>query len=179
MIAYIPLFAAVAACLALLLPSVDDGANLVATRISLLIFGEYVGEDGPRRQRQRDLMRAAHIAGTHRTYAAKTLLYASVLGVAGSVIGVYAAAGLLSALEVTEATLRATLPASLGFVAGLTRLTSLRLPELFLLLTLASATLGSALSVGLYYGRWELLNQRAHARGTEIDATLPRTVAFM
>ena len=179
MIAYIPLFAAVAACLALLLPSVDDGANLVATRISLLIFGEYVGEDGPRRQRQRDLMRAAHIAGTHRTYAAKTLLYASVLGVAGSVIGVYAAAGLLSALEVTEATLRATLPASLGFVAGLTRLTSLRLPELFLLLTLASATLGSALSVGVYYGRWELLNQRAHARGTEIDATLPRTVAFM
>ncbi|AZQ14323.1 type II secretion system F family protein [Halorubrum sp. PV6] len=179
MIAYIPLVAAVAACLALLLPSVDDGANLVVTRIAMLVFGEYVGEDGPRRRRQRDLLRAAHIAGTHRAYAAKTLLYAAVLGVAGSVIGVYAAAGLLSALEVTEATLRATLPASLGFVAGLTRLTSLQLPELFLLLTLASATLGSALSIGVYYGRWELLNQRAHARGTEIDATLPRTVAFM
>jgi len=48
-------------------------------------------------------MRAAHVAGTHRTYAAKTLLYAGVLGVAGSVIGVYAAAGLLSVLDVSEA----------------------------------------------------------------------------
>jgi len=126
-------------------------------------------------------MRArAHVAGAHRTYAAKTLLYAGVLGVAGSVIGVYAAAGLLlSVLDVSEAALRGTLPASLGFVAGVTRLTELGLPKLFLLLTLASATLGAALAVGMYYGRWELLDQRAHARGAEIDATLPRTVAFM
>ncbi|WP_050034141.1 type II secretion system F family protein [Halorubrum halophilum] len=179
MIAYLPLLAAVGCCLALLLPAVDDGADLVVTRIALLIFGDYVAEDGPRRRRQRDLMRAAHIAGTHRTYAAKTLLYAGVLGVAGSVVGVYVAAGLLSALDVSEATLRETLPASLGFVAGVTRLTELGLPQLFLLLTLASATLGSALAIGMYYGRWELLDQRAHARGAEIDATLPRTVAFM
>jgi len=92
---------------------------------------------------------------------------------------VYAAAGLLSVLDVSEAALRGTLPASLGFVAGVTRLTELGLPKLFLLLTLASATLGAALAVGMYYGRWELLDQRAHARGAEIDATLPRTVAFM
>ncbi|EMA57750.1 type II secretion system F family protein [Halorubrum kocurii] len=179
MIASLPLLAAVGCCLALLLPAVDDGADLVVTRVALSLFGDYVGVDGPRRRRQRDLMRAAHIAGTHRTYAAKTLLYAGVLGVAGSVIGVYAAAGLLSALEVSEAALREALPASLGFVAGVTRLTELGLAELFLLLTLASATLGSALAVGMYYGRWELLDQRAHARGAEIDATLPRTVAFM
>jgi len=174
-----PLLAAFGCCLALLLPAVDDGADLVVTRVALSLFGDYVGEDGPRRQRQRDLMRAAHVAGTHRTYAAKTLLYAGVLGVAGSVIGVYAAAGLLSVLDVSEAALRGTLPASLGFVAGVTRLTELGLPKLFLLLTLASATLGAALAVGMYYGRWELLDQRAHARGAEIDATLPRTVAFM
>jgi Archaeal flagella assembly protein J len=179
MIAYLPLLAAFGCCLALLLPAVDDGADLVVTRVALSLFGDYVGEDGPRRQRQRDLMRAAHVAGTHRTYAAKTLLYAGVLGVAGSVIGVYAAAGLLSVLDVSEAALRGTLPASLGFVAGVTRLTELGLPKLFLLLTLASATLGAALAVGMYYGRWELLDQRAHARGAEIDATLPRTVAFM
>lgn len=164
MIAYLPLLAAFGCCLALLLPAVDDGADLVVTRVALSLFGDYVGEDGPRRQRQRDLMRAAHVAGTHRTYAAKTLLYAGVLGVAGSVIGVYAAAGLLSVLDVSEAALRGTLPASLGFVAGVTRLTELGLPKLFLLLTLASATLGAALAVGMYYGRWELLDQRAHAR---------------
>jgi flagellar protein FlaJ len=179
MIAYLPLLAAIGCCLALLLPAVDDGADLVVTRVALSLFGDYVGEDGPRRRRQRDLMRAAHVAGTHRTYAAKTLLYAGVLGVAGSIIGVYAAAGLLSALDVSGTALREALPASLGFVAGVTRLTALGLPELFLLLTLASATLGAALAVGMYYGRWELLDQRAHARGAEIDATLPRTVAFM
>ncbi|PHQ37812.1 secretion system protein [Halorubrum persicum] len=179
MIAYLPLLAALGCCLALVLPAVDDGTDLAVTRIALLLFGDYVGEDRPRRQRQRDLMRAAHVAGTHRAYAAKTLLYAGVLGVAGSVIGVYAAAGLLSALDVSEATLRETLPASLGFVSVVTRLTELGLPQLFLLLTLASATLGAALAVGMYYGRWELLDQRAHTRGAEIDATLPRTVAFM
>ncbi|WP_435100436.1 type II secretion system F family protein [Halorubrum sp. N11] len=179
MIAYLPLLAAIGCGLALLLPAVDEGANLVVTRVALLLFGDYVGEDGPRRQRQRDLMRAAHIAGTHRTYAAKTLLYAGLLGVAGSVIGVYAAAGLLSALDVSETALRETLPAPLGFVAGVTRLTEIGLTELFLLLMLASATLGAALAIAMYYGRWELLDQRAHARGAEIDATLPRTVAFM
>ncbi|EMA62905.1 type II secretion system F family protein [Halorubrum lipolyticum] len=179
MIAYLPLLAALGCGLALLLPALDERADLVVTRAALSLFGDYVAEDGPRRRRQRDLMRAAHVAGTHRTYAAKTLLYAGVLGVAGSVAGVYAAAGLLSALEVSEAALRETLPASIGFVAGVTRLTALELPQLFLLLTLASATLGAALAVGMYYGRWELLDQRAHARGTEIDATLPRTVAFM
>ncbi|WP_200531454.1 type II secretion system F family protein [Halorubrum sp. LN27] len=179
MIAYLPLLAAVGCCLALVLPAVDDGADLAVTRVALLLFGDYVAEDGPRRRRQRDRMRAAHVAGTHREYAAKTLLYAGVLGVAGSVLGVYAAAGLLSALDVSEAALRETLPASLGFVAGVTRLTGLGLPELFLLLTLSSATLGAALAIGAYYGRWELLDQRAHARGAEVDATLPRTVAFM
>jgi len=179
MIAYVPLLAAIGCCLALLLPSVDDGADLAVTRVALLVFGDYVGEDGARRRRQRDLLHAAHVAGTHRTYAAKTLLYAGVLGVAGSVIGVYGAAGLLSALDVSEAVLRETLPASIGFLAGVTRLTTLGLPQLFLLLTLSSATLGSALAVGMYYGRWELLDQRAQARAAEIDATLPRTVAFM
>ncbi|TKX77120.1 secretion system protein, partial [Halorubrum sp. SD626R] len=126
-----------------------------------------------------DRLRAAHVAGTHREYASKTLLYAGVLGVAGSVIGVYAVGGLLSMLSVGEATLRGLLPEPLSFLAGIARLTELGLSQLFLLLAFASATVGSALAAGAYYGRWELLRQRAHTRSTAIDATLPRTVAFM
>ncbi|QKY15506.1 type II secretion system F family protein [Halorubrum sp. CBA1229] len=179
MIASIPLFAALGLCLALLLPAVDRRADLFVTRLALSLFGDDVAEEGPRKRRQRDLMRAAHVAGTHRAYASRTLLYAGVLGVAGSVLGVYAAAALISALDVGEAAVRAALPASLSFLAGVAGIGSLTLPQLFLLLTFASATLGSALAVGTYYGRWELLRQRAHARGAEIDATLPRTVAFM
>ena len=179
MIASIPLFAALGLCLALLLPAVDRRADLFVTRLALSLFGDDVAEEGPRKRRQRDLMRAAHVAGTHRAYASRTLLYAGALGVAGSVLGVYAAAALISALDVGEAAVRAALPASLSFLAGVAGIGSLTLPQLFLLLTFASATLGSALAVGTYYGRWELLRQRAHARGAEIDATLPRTVAFM
>ena len=179
MITTVPLVVAVGLCLALLLPLVDPRADLLISRVAMSVFGEYVAEDGPRKRRQRDLMRAAHVAGTHRAYASRTLLYAGVLGVAGSVLGVYAAAAMLSALDVSETVIRVTLPASLSFLAGVTQLSSLGLPRLFLVLTFASATLGTALAVGTYYGRWEVLGQRAHARAAEIDATLPRTVAFM
>jgi flagellar protein FlaJ len=179
MIASVPLFVAIGLCLALLLPVVDCRADLFLTRIAMSVFGDYVGEDGPRKRRQRDLLRAAHVGGTHRAYASRTLLYAGVLGVAGSVLGVYAAAALLSALDVGEDAIREALPGSLSFLADLARLSTLTLPQLFLLLTVASATIGSALAVGTYYGRWELLSQRAHARAAEVDATLPRTVAFM
>lgn len=179
MLAYVPLLAAVGLCLALVLPLADRRADLFVTRVALALFGDYVGVDGSRRQRQRDLLYAAHVGGTHRAYASRTILYAGVLGVAGSVAGVYAAGALLSALDVGEAAIRETLPDALAFLAGLARLTELGLFELFALLLFASATLGSALAVGTYYGRWEVLNQRAHARAAEIDATLPRTVAFM
>ncbi|WP_144799168.1 type II secretion system F family protein [Halorubrum depositum] len=179
MIASLPLFAAFGLCLALLLPAVSRRADLFVTRVALSLFGDYVAADGPRRRRQRDLLHAAHVPGTHRAYASKTLLYAGALGVAGSVLGVYAAAALLSALDVGAAAIRAALPPSLSFLAGVAGLSTLTLPRLFLLLAFASATLGSALAAGTYYGRWELLGQRAHARAAEIDATLPRTVAFM
>ncbi|MFW5917497.1 MAG: type II secretion system F family protein [Halorubrum sp.] len=179
MIAYVPLAVALALALALVLPVAHRGTDLFVTRLALLLFGNYVGENGARRQRQRDLMRAAHVAGTHRTYASKTLLYAGVLGVAGSVLGVYVAAALLSALEIGGEAIREAVPAPFAFLAGITRLTELGLFELFLLLTFASATLGSAVAIGTYYGRWELLNQSATARAAKIDATLPRTVAFM
>ncbi|SFR40290.1 MULTISPECIES: type II secretion system F family protein [Halorubrum] len=180
MIEYLPLVVAVGACLALALQFVDDRADLFVTRVALSAFGDYVGENETRRKAQRDRMRAAHVAGTtHRVYASRTLLYAAVLGVAGGVIGVYAAGGLLAALDVGEAALREALPAQLGFLAGVARLADLGLGRLFVLLLVASATVGAGLALGVYVGRWQLLDQRAAARAAEIDATLPRTVAFM
>ncbi|MFW5999984.1 MAG: type II secretion system F family protein [Halorubrum sp.] len=180
MIEYLPLAVAVAACLALALPLVDDRADLFVTRVAVSAFGSYVGEDETRRGAQRDRMRAAHVAGTtHRVYASRTLLYAAVLGVAGSVVGVYAAAGLLAALDVGEATIRAALPAQLGVLAGVAGLADLGLGRLFVLLAVVSATVGAGLALGAYAARWKLLDQRAQARAAEIDATLPRTVAFM
>ncbi|SMO79583.1 type II secretion system F family protein [Halorubrum cibi] len=178
MIAYIPLVLAVVCCLALAASRAVPRADLVVTRLALSLFGDYVASRG-RRQRERDLMRAAHVGGTHREYASRTLLYAGVLGVAGGVIGVYLAAAVLTALEVGGDRLSEVLPDPLSFVAGLTRLTEVGLLELFVLLAVASATAGTALSAGAYYARWAILSQRATARAAEIDATLPRTVAFV
>ena len=178
MIVFVPLIVAVALCLALAAPQVSTRADLLVTRVSLSFFGEYVAEHG-RRQRERDLLRAAHIGGTHRVYASRTLLYAAVFGVAGSVIGVYVAGGVLTALDVGEEALVNALPGSLSFLSGLARLSEVGLFELFVLLLVSSATVGSALAVGAYYGRWAVLGQRATARAAEIDATLPRTVAFV
>jgi flagellar protein FlaJ len=180
MIEYLPLVAGVAACLALALPLVSARADLFVTRVALFAFGDYVGEDEARRRAQRDRMRAAHVAGTtHRVYASRTLLYAAVLGVAGSVIGVYAAGALLAALDVGEAAIRGALPAAFEFVAVVAGLADLGLLRLFVLLALVSATVGAGLALGAYVARWQLLDQRAAARAAEIDATLPRTVAFM
>ncbi|MGM0448342.1 MAG: type II secretion system F family protein [Methanobacteriota archaeon] len=180
MIEYLPLAAAVAACLALALPLVDDRADLFVTRVALSAFGDYVSENEARRQAQRDRMRAAHVAGTtHRVYGSRTLLYAAVLGVAGSVIGVYAAGALLAALDVGEAAIREALPSAFEFVAVVARLADLGLGRLFVLLVVVSATVGAGLALGAYVARWRLLDQRAYARAAEIDATLPRTVAFM
>ncbi|RAW45173.1 secretion system protein [Halorubrum sp. 48-1-W] len=178
MIASLPLVVVVASCLALVASRAFPRANLAVTRLALSLFGDYVaGQD--RRRRERDLMRAAHVGGTHREYASRTLLYAGVLGVAGSVVGVYLAAGFLASLEVGGDGLIERLPVSLSFLAGVTRLTEAGLLELFALLVVASATVGAVLSVGAYYARWTLLSQRATARAAEIDATLPRTVAFV
>lgn len=161
-----------------LLGSVDDDVDLFLTRVAVTVFGQYVAEAEGKREQQRR-MRAAHVAETHRSFASKTLLYAALAGVSGSVLGVYLVAGLLAALEITGELVRSALPPSLGFLAGFTRLSELGPAELFPLLLLSSATFGAGSSLVVYYGRWILLDQEAYARGGKIEATLPRTVAFV
>lgn len=82
-------------------------------------------------------------------------------------------------MEISGDAIRAALPPALAFVADLTRVTQLDLSNLFVLLFVSSATLGSVLAFGTYYFRWELLDQRAISRASEIEATLPRTIAFI
>ncbi len=179
MIRYLPLVAAVGLCLVLVGSLLNERTDLFLTRLSLLLFGEHVSGDHPRGERQRELMRAAHVGGTHRVYASRTVLYAVVLGLVGSVLGVYVGGLVLTALDVGGETLTVTLPAPLVFLAALNDLPEAGLAELFLLHLLSSVTVGVVLAVATYYTRWELLNQRAVARASRIDATLPRTVAFI
>jgi flagellar protein FlaJ len=148
------------------------------SRVALPIFGDYVSSKSPRKAWQQSRLRATHIGETHRAYASRTLLLSGLAGVVGSVVGVYAAAWLLDLFAVSEATLRATLPPALQFLAPLANLSRVTLLGLFLILLFSSATLGSVLAAGTYWARWTYLDQLAEARASKIEASLPRTIAF-
>ncbi|MFA9517234.1 type II secretion system F family protein [Halopenitus sp. H-Gu1] len=178
MIWILPLLATAIILGVLALSLVHRRVNLFVSRIALSTFGDYV-VDSTRANRQRDRMRAAHTGGTHRVYAARTLFYAAVFAVVGSVLGVYLAAGLLVVMEVNAETIQETLPGALAFLAELARLSTIEPLELFVLLLASSATIGTVLAVGIYTLRWGILENRASSRAAAIDATLPRTVAFI
>ncbi|WP_435115894.1 type II secretion system F family protein [Halolamina sp. C58] len=175
----LPLLFAAALLAPLLADQVSQGTNLVISRVSLSLFGDYVANESPRKQDQQSRLRAAHVETTHRVYAARTLLYSLLLGVSGSILGVYAAAVLLWVLRISGDTVRAQLPTALAFLSDLTRVTELGLTNLFVLVFVSSATVGTALAFGTYYFRWAMLDEKADTRASEIEATLPRTIAFI
>ncbi|GAB7091475.1 type II secretion system F family protein [Halorubrum luteum] len=179
MIAYLPLVCAISVVLFVLLSWVDERVRLRLTRVGLALFGEYVADRSSDRETQRSLLRAAHVDETHRVYASRTLLYAVLLGGAGSVMAVYAIAGAFTASGVDGDALATMLPDPLSGLAAVASVNTLTAPELFGLLAVVIPIGGGVLAAGFYYGRWELLRQRGAARAAEIDATLPRTVAFM
>jgi flagellar protein FlaJ len=123
-------------------------------------------------------MRAARVQQSHRLYAARTLLYAGVGGVVGGVVAVYAAAATLDVLRIEAETIRAALPPAVAALP-LPAPSTFGVDEVFVVLFLTSAVAGLGGAALTYYARWEVLNQRAVARGSAIEATLPRTVAFV
>jgi flagellar protein FlaJ len=179
MIWALPLLAVAALVLPVLVAPVSPRTRRAVSRTAVALFGQYVSTEGPTRSRQVAQMRAAHVGGTHRAFASRTLLYAAISGVAGSVGGVYLAGWLLRSFDVDASSLREALPGTVDFLANLARLSGLHAAELFGLLVFAGATVGVTTFGFAYWGRWAYLNQRAEARATEIEATLPRTVAFV
>jgi flagellar protein FlaJ len=176
---YLPLVAV--SCLAAIGPlaTVSRRTDVLVSRAALGLFGDYVSGDSARKRRQRRQLQSAHVPTTHRLYAARTLLYTGLFGVVGSVVGVYALAGLLGLLQVSESAVRDALPGAFGFLASAAELPDVAVGELFVLLLASSATVGAAAALGVYWARWQWLDQRASARAAGIEATLPRTVAFV
>jgi flagellar protein FlaJ len=178
-VGYLPLVVAALLCVPFLFVPFSDRAHLLVSRAALPAFGGYVTTENPRRREQVARLRAAHSPRTHRVYASQTLLMAGTFGVAGSVFGVYLAASALGFFSVTEAALRSRLPDPVDFLATVARTPNLTPAELFVLLLVSSATVGTALAFGTYWVRWKYLDSAARVRGVRIDATLPRTVAFV
>ncbi|WP_224332207.1 type II secretion system F family protein [Haloprofundus halobius] len=161
---------AVLLCAPLCLSVVHAPTNRLLTRASTLVFGDYVADDGPRKARQIDRLRAAHVAETHYAHASRTLFFSALLALAGACLG--AGLGLLaiSPLEAAEALAGTALVDDSG---------SMRHSARFLLLLAVGGGLAVCLGVGCYWARWYLHDATARTRANRIDASLPRTVAFV
>jgi len=175
----LPLVGAILLVTPLVVAQFDDRTDRVLTRVAVTLFGQYVARESEQKAEQQRRMRAAHRGDTHRSFAAQTWLLATVLGVFGGVVGVYVIGGVLVALEVTGSQLAPQLPPALSFVADFDTARDLGVAQLFPILLLSSATFGTLFGVGSYYLRWLLLDNTAYARAGKIEATLPRTVAFV
>lgn len=174
---FVPLALAVVLLLPLLLSPVSRTADLLLSRTALAAFGGYVSRQTRRRTAHQTLLRAARVQQSHRLYASRTLLIAAVVGVAGGILGAYGGAAVLATLDLTA--VRQTVAPGLVLPASLRGLAPLVPDETFVTMFVASAVAGGGGALTAYYARWEVLNQRAVARASAIEATLPRTVAFV
>lgn len=142
--------------------------DALLTRISFLVFGDRHVDYDPTRER---LLRAASIGTPYRAYVAKTRLYATGAGIGGAIIGVYAGAVVLilaGSVGIGGA------PASTGWTLGSLPLDWSR----FVALLGASAAFAVAAIGATNTLRWRIPAIRADARKREIEASLPRMVAF-
>jgi flagellar protein FlaJ len=181
----VPLVVALAAAGFVALAQVSPPATRLARRVALRLLGDVPQRgdstavvDTVATTRTRRL-RAAHSDVTYRKYAATTLLYATVVGVAGSVVATYLVVVGLAALGVPPDQVQGTLPA---WAVSLTTLLPFTLPpsvELFVLLFVTSATLGLAAALGTVRARWWWPRYVADERGRRIDESTERTVAFL
>ena len=176
---YLPLAVALALLGAILLTRLSERADQLFTRGSLAVFGRYLTFRGPRPDLER-LLQSAYIGYPYRVYAAKSLAYAAFAALAGSIIGVYLASGLLIALsEFAGGAAISSGPIPPGMVAQLRSIPTLTATELFSLLLLSSATFGLLLGVLTYLLRWWIPEVIADSRRRRIDLSMPRTIALM
>ncbi|MFC7080650.1 type II secretion system F family protein [Halorussus caseinilyticus] len=179
MFGFLPLLAVLALAVPVALAPVSREADRFVTRTALTAFGGWVSDHGRRRDERKRLLQAVHVGQTYRMFAAKTLLYAGLAAVVGSVLGVYLVAGVLAILRISPEAMRAVLPTQLHFLAGLLVFPDLSAGQLFAILLTSSGTLGVASGGLTYWIRWENLSYRANARERKIDESISRTVAFV
>ncbi len=170
-----PLAVVAAVAVGAALTSVSDGWNRSVTRHARRFFGRYVEPD-PERERQ---LRAAYVAETYRSYAARTLLYTAVAALAGAIGGVYVFGGILLAIP-TVVDLLMGLPPTMVSAMGLWGFELVLSETQTFAIVTSGGLVGGFGTAGATYGlRWTLPRSRAAERRRSIDEGLARTVAFM
>ncbi|WP_435333327.1 type II secretion system F family protein [Haloarchaeobius sp. TZWWS8] len=176
---YVPLVIACVLAIPVLLSPVSVRADRIVTRFALILFGTYANARGRKQAIRKSTLRSAHVPTTYRTYAAKTLLFTAVLSLVGSILGMYVIWLGLILLAVDEATIREVFPPELHFLADFVGLPTISVFELFGLMTVTSLTLGVGFAAATYWYRWWYPEYVTSERGRHIDASLPRSIAFI
>jgi flagellar protein FlaJ len=167
MFRFVPLAVAAVLLVPFLVAPVSGRVDRTLTKASFRLFGGRGMAFNVRRER---LLRSAAMGIPYREYASKTYLYAIVAGLVGTVAGLYAGVG---AFALADAYGLWTDPVS--FFGGTPNLGT----DQFGLLLVGSVGIGLVIGGGTYAVRWRLPAVRADARRRQIEAGLPRMVAFM
>jgi flagellar protein FlaJ len=162
---FVPLGVAVALVGVVVATIFSERLDRSITRTAFLLFSGRRLEHNAQREQ---LLRSAAMGVPYREYATKTRLYAVVLGGFGAVIGFYLGIGLLVAARSMG------FGGEIGSPFELTAFSGGQLAVVCLVCGVSAALSG----VGTYGVRWWLPSARADARKREIDAGLPRLVAF-
>ncbi|MFB6068630.1 MAG: type II secretion system F family protein [Halobacterium sp.] len=178
MFVYLPLLVLFAAAVTLGLAPFVDPIDSALSRVAIAPFGRFASDRQPANPDQVKALRGAHVPQTYRLYAARTYLFATVAAVAGSVLGVYLAAGTLVFLGNASESLQQQFPAAVRDLFA-TSVSAFSVPELFALFLASGATLGVVSAYATFRVRWLLPKYRAGERARRIDASMERTVAFM
>ena len=153
-------------------PRIERSVN----SLSRVLFGRFVSANDKRERR----IAAAYIDTTYRTYATRTLFYAVLAVLAGSIAGAYVLAGALLVVEPVVHAL-AGLPRTITVPLGIRPDFELELATR----TRWAILLGGGVAIGILAGvlsyvfRWQLPASDAEVRRRGIDEGLTRTTAFM
>jgi flagellar protein FlaJ len=169
---FVPLVLAAVFVTVVALEPASRTVEIAVTSVAYRLFGHVETSADERRKRA---LRTAGIGTPYDIYAAKTYLYGTMGGVVGAVVGAYVGGGLIRFFGVENLSNRMPV----GF--------SDPVPEAFLSVAAKQAAIlgGTALLLGVlsfaavYFVRWQLPAFQADTRRRQIDASMPRMVAFI
>jgi flagellar protein FlaJ len=171
-LALLPLVLALLVVATLALGRARTRVRVRVARVAYRLFGTVrIEADAARRRR----LRKAGIGTPYRVYASETFLYTAAAAVVGTVVGTYLGAAVVRFVGVAAVAERVPDGPFRSVPAVLLSLSV----QQFLLLGAASLGVGALSAGAVYVLRWQLPAFRAATRRRYIDATMPRTVAFV
>jgi len=170
MYSYIPLVVGLGLFGVLLVPLVSDRAETVFDGVGQALLGSTLSTE-TRRRSQRPKLEAAHVPRSHRSFAAQTVLYSVIAAIAAGLVSLTVSWQLLAFL--------AGLTGDIALLSTLAGVGVFEFGPRLAITVVGGVVTTVGVGVAANWLRWFVLGQRAYSRGSQIDASLPRTVAFM